>query len=404
MQKYSDKRSDFKKINQADIQLPDPGKLFVKITERVDEKPFDDYCCDKIETKNEHLYLNYCDHDHMLAKPVKDFLECNNIAYFESGRSVFDGEETIINIVSEGFTECKCMENLDMAIGVGSRIINIIFDGNNIDPIFKKYECLQVKKAEIDDYMLSSIFSNFKNISPLPVKSMFRRLLAMLSNSISINCNEKTAVVCCGSFGYTLINTIRKSLNTSILTFEDGLPPIYLLSKNEQANIGQPPLFYVSKNISVENICLDFTDSPISSEELKGRVAQFITKIHNQNCDRILLVGALGKTTSSLAMPLLAMEAKRQGMKADSICIMPIISSSPRAKKLATSAYDVIKLYSSSSYMYDPARCELAQVNLPLNEYYNYMSVAVLKVMKEILENNDETNMKKENLFTLTLE
>lgn len=384
-------KTNEKTNSQTDLKMPSgKEKLVVTITENMEVEPVD--TC-KVIAQNANIYLNYTDVS--LAQPIKDFLT-DEVKKAYSDGCPFDGEETFINIVSSDY-DVKCRENFDMAVEVGSRIINIIF-GENKESCFEKYECLYVPESDIDEYLLSSILKNYNFIMPNKTKQVINNLQDLLSNSLSIHCNEKTAIVMCGSFGFTLLNDLKKGILQGSVKMNGVFPAFYLLLKNQQVNIGQPSLHCLSGFLE-ENICLNLSDDkPIRYDSLKKTISDFLEAVIQKGCSRILLVGALGKTASSIAIPFIASEAQKAQLKTTSICIMPFSFETTKTQKMAKNAYEVIKKLSNNTYVYNPMGKEMAETDISLGEHQSYLTYAILKVFKKIFEEEDTTEKKEQQI------
>lgn len=244
--------------------------------------------------------------------------------------------------------------------------------------------------GQINDYILSPLLYQAPyNTCFTPKKNEvieeFRSILHDSVVSPRICIAGDVVILFCGSFGYSMIRDILEQKNYEI----SGKS--YLLTKNKSASLGQP-------EIGVETWCLEM-DSVGEADSLKEYMAEWMSENIKKN-SKLVIVAGLGKSTSSLLVPLLCSVARDKEINTSVICTLPLAFESPNVRKLAETSYNIIQSL-CTTYVYDITheKRHNKQDDIGFKEFQKLLQIGVMKSLKLIMENKSNCDIEEHRII-----
>lgn len=242
----------------------------------------------------------------------------------------------------------------------------------------------------INDYILSPLLYQAPyNTCFTPKKNQvieeFRSILHDSVVPLRICIAEDVVILFCGSFGYSMIRDILEQKNYEI----SGKS--YLLTKNKSASLGQ-------HEIGVETWSLEM-DSVGETDSLKEHIAEWMSENIKKN-NKLVIVAGLGKSTSSLLVPLLCTVARHKKMNTSVICTLPLAFESPNVRKLAETSYHIIQSL-CTTYVYDISHKKKHnnQGNISFREFQKLLQIGVMKSLKLIMDNKTNCDIEEHRII-----
>lgn len=206
---------------------------------------------------------------------------------------------------------------------------------------------------------------------------------------ITLNGDGKTAIILCGSYGYSFANELVKGIKRKQYEI-NGEVPIYLLTKNKQADMGQPLNDDVRK-ILEGIVHIDVSEIEIPHSILNADVYEFVRGM-KLLYNRIILIGALGKSFSSRIMPLICLQALNVDINVSAVCVKPFLFESSGVKEVADISFDVINTLCRDVFRFeliDEGRYQ-DEKKLSFEKQQEKLSFDVVEAVKSVLEKDKE--------------
>lgn len=314
------------------------------------------------------VYLNYHEEDEVFAAPIKDMMNKEMVEYFYGGEIIVREEESanldlsncdlILNVVTDDFVKNEnCIHILKIAKQNGKRIVSIFF--NNKEDCQNMLgelagECIyfsSLNECNIEDYFMLALYNESPFISYIGnMNSKLETILKPVFKGIIIPPelvigDTDFVILAVGSMGYS---TVR-------LWMEQGFQiksKIVLVYKSIDADYGQP-----SNDMDIEKWCISLLneekeDGDKFLDSVKKEVRSWLDS--NIGTDKkVVLIGGLGKTTSSLLIPFIINQANSLGIHTSVVCTLPFQFESPNVHQLAKRSFDIIKKISKCTMYYD---------------------------------------------------
>lgn len=335
------------------------------------------------------VFLKYAPNEEAYVAPLKILLEQENMSYEDSVQRINECF-MMFNIITSHSLNVINENVMEQARENGIRIINVIFDKKGQDTHDLVGESVWVESGQINDYILSPLLYQAPyNTCFTPKKNkVIEEFRSILHDSVvppRICIAGDVVILFCGSFGYSMIRDILEQKNYEI----SGKP--YLLTKNKSASLGQP-------EIGVETWCLEM-DSVRETDSLKEHMAEWMSENIKKN-NKLVIVAGLGKTTSSLLVPLLCSVARDKEINTSVICTLPLAFESPNVRKLAETSYKIIQSL-CTTYVYDISheKRHNKQDDIGFKEFQKLIQIGVMKSLKLIMENKTNCDIEEHRII-----
>lgn len=303
------------------------------------------------------IIMNYCSVDEVIAIPLKDMFLREGIEYEEY--SDLDGEENLerkmlISIVTDDFVkDSRCVRNLESGKNKGIRRISILFrDGmisNTLSEIVGETINFFELNESIEDYLMGSLyyeepFKSFLGGHNDELLSLLHPLLhgSIIPPELTIGTSD-SVILAIGSMGFS---TVKLWQNQGF----DILSRVIFVTKNENVEMGQP-----RSSDEASNWVLGINEGESSGNdsvnEINGKIRNWLMK--NATGKKLILMGGLGKTTASLLIPLILVQAKKLGIDTKVLCTMPLSFEGKKTRNIADRSLCILKRVSDSLFYYE---------------------------------------------------
>lgn len=333
-------------------------------------KKFDIRICKKetIQLNKPIIFLNYHSKDEAFAIPLKDIIEREGIRFVagvntpacrEKYGETFSGCDILLSIVTDDFTQDKnCRSALEAAQQCGMRRVSILFTENDswkmeLGDLLGEIISFSSIQEEIDEYLMSALyyeepFRTYFGKIDNKFCSVIRSVLhgSIIPPDLKIG-NADSVILAVGSMGYS---TLKLWMDQG---FEIKSKAV-LVYKNRDVDRGQP---YIGNDIEKWQINIENEDKERGSvflESLKTSVCEWLQKNVGSN-KKLILMGGLGKTTSSFLLPFILNQANQLAIDICVICTLPFSFETKDVHRIARRSFEIIKRISKNTIYYDNA-------------------------------------------------
>ena len=339
-------------------------------------------------------FLNYNPADEIFTRPIIQLLTNEGLSYItekESGNeNTLADCALVINIVTDNFLkDSKRADILIKSKKFGLNQVSILFTDEDSErelPLeqFGKTISFSGLEESIDEYLLTSLYGRepFRSLIGNVTDELQAELTPILHESVAASGlkigNEDSIILAVGSMGYS---TINMWLNQG---FEIRSKVVFVLKSNDVEK-GQPDILPDMNKwiLEIEN-------------NNKADGAGFIRETHtavrtwlqdNIQSKKLILVGGLGKTTSSLLIPIILTQAKKLGINTHSICTLPLWFEPSRSKEIADTSFELIRRVSDSIACFE--NLDVVSMNpdssITVNDTFSLVSYAIAVVINDHL-------------------
>lgn len=339
---------------------------------------------------DKNIFLKYAPDDEAYVAPLKILLEQENMSYVDSVQRIRECF-MVLNIITSHSLNVVNENVIEQAQKNGTRIINVIFDKNRQDTLDLIGESVWVEPQQINDYILSPLLYHapYNKCFDKKKSEVLEQIKSILHGSVvppRICIGADAIILFCGSFGYSMIREILEQKNYEI----NG--KAYLLTKSKSVSYGQP-------EIGLATWCLEM-DSVEEIDSLKERITDWINenvKEHN----KLVIVAGLGKSTSSLVVPLLCSAARDMGIDTSVICVLPFTFESQNVQKLAKTSCNIIRSL-CTTYVYDGSHekgHQDNQGNIDFGEFQKLLQIGVMMSLRLATENKTDCKLEEHRII-----
>ena len=309
------------------------------------------------------VFINYNPKDEPYTTPLKDLIHRVNMDYATTanlGSTKDNAFDLIINIVTENFLNDEtCINSFSLHSQKPSGISIIFADfgavqeklygilGDEMHSSLGEIIIFSELGESLENYLLNALYSKepFYGKYGILHDELLDKVEAALQELAKptrfVIGDEDTVILALGSMGYS---TIKMWYSQGF----DVKSKVVLAVKNEAVFKGQPDF---DENVAkwVVNAEQGYGNDYIS--DLKFRIAYWLK--NNVNEKRLIIIGGLGKTTTSILMPLIITQAKQIGIDTHIICTIPFSFESKNIKDIADRSLGIIRTISNSNIYLD---------------------------------------------------
>lgn len=307
------------------------------------------------------IALNYCDSDEAFATPVKDIILRENLECFRANDMeghAFSDVEMVISIVTDDFLNNPgCKKTLKEAKKQDIRLVSILFTDdktakNMMGDLLGESFSFSSLKESVEDYLLTALFyeepfSSYVGGFDDKLRSKLRSVLhgVILPPVIKVGTSE-SVILAVGSMGYS---TVRSWISQE---FEIASKVVFV-KKNDKVEMGQPILGGEESNWII-GIDEDPANEGKNVKTINDKIYQWLQE--NVSGRKLVLMGGLGKTTASLLIPLILVQAKKLSIETVVVCTMPLSFEGKKIKRIADRSLGVIEKVSDCLFVYENER------------------------------------------------
>ena len=350
-------------------------------------KKFDIRICrtETLKIDKPEVFLNFNREDTAYYTPLYDLIVNENMECVcgaeDYDDSFIDNCEMVINVVTDRFiSDAHCMNNLRIANDSSARIVSLLFFDTETEKIDMSEfgECISLRdiSESVEEYMLTAIYSNdaiksyVGNVND-EIMLLIKRILygAIIPPNIQIG-DDETMILAIGSMGYS---TIQMWNNQGF----DVKSDVVIVERNKYVGIGQPDTAsYASKWI-------------IGTEEMENATGKEYISILNREImkwlqnnavgKKLILIGGLGKSSASLLLPLILIQANKLHIDSCVACTLPFEFEGKRKMELASRSLAVLKEISTSVYYRDNSTTKdyCPEKNTPISELFELVGYSI---------------------------
>lgn len=303
------------------------------------------------------IIINYCSVDEALAIPLKDMFLREGIEYKEC--SDYEDKENqeskmIISIVTEDFVkDSRCMRNLENGKNQDIRRISILFHEVMLSNALSEIAGETIKFFElnesIEDYLLGSLyyeepFKSYLGEYNDELLSLIHPLLhgSIIPPELTIGASD-SVILAIGSMGFS---TVKLWQDQGF----DIVSRVIFVTKNENVEIGQPRSVDEASNWVI-GINEGESSANDSVNAINNNICNWL--MENASGKKLVLIGGLGKTTASLLIPLILVQAKKLGINTKVVCTMPLSFEGKKTRNIADRSLCILKRVSDSLFYYE---------------------------------------------------
>jgi hypothetical protein len=306
------------------------------------------------DKKKPAVYLNYVPEEEAFARPIKQLISRESLVFFtkkqnDEGYSFADSA-LIINLVTKSFLKETSLQDLLREADAHSiRRVSIIFDAceiaDDLKELLGETILLSDLNETIGEYLLTSLYHEypyFTMLGPVSdnVQLAIKPILADLTKPKKFRIgNEDSVILAVGSMGYS---TVKMWVDQGY----EIISKVVFVLKSNNADKGQPDF---SPDMNKWIIEIDNYMDDDGTEHVKNMHEAVSKWLKDNDCRNIILLGGLGKTTSTLLIPTILTQAKKLGIRTTTVCTLPLEFESDRTRDMANTSLEIIKQVSDKT-------------------------------------------------------